>query len=79
MRTLTRRAVTVYGAKQVKTPNLEALAKDALVFENAFVQSPMCGPSRAAFLSGIRPLNSGILTNQHLMSEKTAEAYQILW
>ncbi len=68
---LTRRAVSVYGSEQVKTPNLEALAKDSLVFENAFVQSPMCGPSRAAFLSGLRPLSSGVLTNQHLMSEKT--------
>lgn len=68
---LTHRAVSVYGNKAVQTPNLERLAKESLVFDNAYVQSPMCGPSRAAFLSGYRPLSTGILTNQHLMSEKT--------
>ena len=35
----------------IYTPHLDALAKDSLLFSNAFVSQPFCGPSRAAILS----------------------------
>lgn len=37
----------------VKTPNLDFLAKRGMRFENAFAQSPICTPSRMCFLSGL--------------------------
>ncbi len=45
----------VYGGKGIRTPMMESLAKEGLVFDNAYVASPACGPSRCALLSGLMP------------------------
>ena len=47
---------SVYGSSEVRTPMMASLAKDGLVFDNAFVASPACGPSRSALLSGLMPV-----------------------
>ena len=44
-----------YGAKQVTSPHIDALAKQGITFERAYCQYPQCGPSRACVLSGVRP------------------------
>ena len=41
-----------YGSEEVRTPNLDRLAREGVVFENAFVSTPSCTPSRAAILTG---------------------------
>lgn len=41
-----------FGDTWVKTPNLDRLAKEGILFENAFVSNPKCGPSRASTLGG---------------------------
>ena len=43
------------GHPQVKTPNMDALAKEGTVFTNAHSNSPICAPSRASMLTGIYP------------------------
>lgn len=40
------------GNPVVKTPNLDALAADGMVFTRSYVQSPVCGPSRASYMFG---------------------------
>ncbi|QGY44264.1 sulfatase-like hydrolase/transferase [Maribellus comscasis] len=47
-----------YGAP-VKTPNLDKLAKDGILFKNAYVPQSGCSQSRAAFLTGLYPHQSG--------------------
>jgi iduronate 2-sulfatase len=39
----------------VSTPNLDRLASEGILFTNAFAQNPLCNPSRASILSGLRP------------------------
>lgn len=55
----------VYGNSQVKTPNLDRLAKRGVVFERAYCQQSLCGPSRASVMTGMRPEDIGILSNKN--------------
>jgi len=44
-----------YGDKQVKSPNIDKLAKAGTVLLNAHCQQAVCGPSRASLLTGVGP------------------------
>jgi choline-sulfatase len=44
-----------YGHPLVKTPNIDRLAKMGVRFERAHCQYPLCGPSRASFMTGLYP------------------------
>lgn len=49
-----------YGDPVAKSPNLDKLAARGTVFTRNFCQQPICGPSRASFMSGRRPDSLGI-------------------
>lgn len=44
--------LSCYGAKHINTPNLDWLASRGMRFNRAYVQSPICGPSRMSFYTG---------------------------
>ena len=44
-----------YGSPHARTPSLDSLAKQGAQFNNFYVNSPVCSPSRAAFLTGLFP------------------------
>ena len=48
------------GHPQAQTPNLDRLAARGTLFANAHVQAPLCNPSRASVLTGLRPGSTGI-------------------
>ena len=52
--------VGCYGAQQVKTPTLDALAADGVVFERAISQVPLTWPSHAVILTGTYPFQNGV-------------------
>lgn len=52
-----------YGDAQAKTPNLDELAKEGAVFEQCYVQNPICSPSRASLFTGKYVRNHGLWAN----------------
>src|SRR5512139_128436 len=48
------------GHPQARAPNLDRLAARGTLFLNAHVQAPLCNPSRASLLTGLRPSSTGI-------------------
>lgn len=50
-----RPELNFYGASHIKSPNLDKLAKQSLVFDRAYCNVPVCGASRASILTGARP------------------------
>lgn len=55
--------VSVYGAKVLMTPTAELLSKAGLTFDNVFIASPSCAPSRAALMTGLMPARNGAEAN----------------
>ena len=51
------------GNRRIHTPNLDRLAKRSVRFDKAYVQYPVCNPSRASFLTGMRPEQTRVLGN----------------
>jgi arylsulfatase A-like enzyme len=45
-------AISAYGSKLIKTPNIDRLAKEGMRLDNCFVTNSICTPSRAAILTG---------------------------
>lgn len=55
---------SVYGSTDIRTPNMQRISAEGMTFNRAFVASPSCAPSRAAFLSGLMPARNGAEPNQ---------------
>jgi arylsulfatase A-like enzyme len=58
------------GHPQVQTPNLDALAARASVFERAYCNAPLCNPSRSSALTGLMPHHTQIYNNDDRLREK---------
>ena len=50
-----RTELPVYGSSTVRAPNIETLASQGIVFQNAYSNVPVCGASRASLMTGLRP------------------------
>ena len=56
-------AISAYGSNRNKTPNIDRIAKDGMLFNRAFVTNSICAPSRAVILTGKHSHLNGQLTN----------------
>lgn len=53
-----------YGVEAVRTPHIDAFAERGVRFNKAYCQYPVCNPSRSSFLTGKRPDELGIYSNE---------------
>ncbi len=60
-----------YGNMVVRTPHLDQLAKESMLFKQAFAASPTCGPSRSSLLTGLLPIRHGAHGNHSGVNEGT--------
>jgi arylsulfatase A-like enzyme len=49
-----------YGNKDVKTPNIDNLAKEGLQFNHFYASNGMCSPTRATLMTGLMPSQHGV-------------------
>lgn len=59
-----------YGYRGLETPNLDRLAADALVFENALAHVPLTLPSHVSLFTGLLPFANGVRDNQGYVLSK---------
>lgn len=62
-----------YGDPLVKTPNLDRLCRMGVRFDAAYCQQPLCGPSRASVMTGLRPDTLDLHTLKHEMRQKNPD------
>lgn len=53
-------ATGAYGAKDIRTPNIDSLARTGARFTNAFAATPVCSPSRMTYMTGCMPSTHGV-------------------
>ena len=58
-----RETISAFGAATHSTPNIDSLAERGTVYSNAYSVSPVCLPSRCAWMTGMEPHKSGSISN----------------
>ncbi|MDA7873875.1 sulfatase-like hydrolase/transferase [Rhodopirellula sp.] len=51
------------GHPQASTPNIDRLAQQSVLFEQAYCSAPLCSPSRTSIMTGLRPSTPGVYGN----------------
>jgi arylsulfatase A-like enzyme len=71
--------VGCYGYARPTTPQLDALARESLLFENAWSAAPLTGPSLSSLLSGRMPDETGVTrNNRELMPESVTTLAEVV-
>ena len=65
--------LSAFGNSQVVTPNLERLCQLGVRFDRAYCQQPLCGPSRASIMTGLRPDTLDMHTLKHDLRQKNPD------
>ncbi len=78
--TLRSDRLPAYGYQSIETPAIDALRRDAVLFESAWAQAPMTMPSHASILTGLLPADHGVRDNigYHFDAESVAYLPRLL-
>lgn len=74
----TYRDLGCYGSKNSKTPNIDSLARQGIMFTNFFQASPMSSPTRHCLMTGLYPVKSGAYPNHTFAKEGTRSVVHYL-
>jgi arylsulfatase A-like enzyme len=66
--------IGVHGCKDILTPVIDGLARDGMLFTDAYVTHSTCGPSRAGLMTGRHPMRFGFSTNPDYIIPNQPEA-----
>ncbi|MDF1739240.1 MAG: sulfatase [Verrucomicrobiales bacterium] len=61
----------IYGGANAKTPNIDQLASEGLIFNQAYLASAMCQPCRAELYTGLYPMSNGCAWNHSASRPET--------
>ena len=56
--------IGAYGNTPCKTPNIDKLAENGVIFENNYTSCPLCSPARASFITGQHIHTHGLTANE---------------
>ena len=68
-----RPELNCYGINNIISPNIDCLANESFLYENAVCNYPVCGASRASLLTGLRPNENRFKTYYSRMDEDADE------
>src|SRR5947208_213380 len=71
-------AISAYGSKINKTPNIDRLAKEGMLFRNCFCTNSICAPSRAVILTGKHSHVNGVIDNRVAFDGKQPHVGKLL-
>jgi arylsulfatase A-like enzyme len=75
---LRAQALGCMGDRDIRTPHLDALAKEGLLFRNMFANTPVCCPARAVLLTGRYAHANGMVANDLRFRESEVTIAEIL-
>ncbi|MFT4513481.1 MAG: arylsulfatase A-like enzyme [Planctomycetota bacterium] len=71
-------AISAYGSRVNKTPHIDRLASEGLLFRNNFCGNALCGPSRATILTGLHSHANGFMRNGNVFDGDQATFPKLL-
>ncbi|MER3487144.1 MAG: hypothetical protein C4345_15365, partial [Chloroflexota bacterium] len=60
--------IGAYGNPRIRTPTLDRLGAQSILFEQAYCTQPVCSPSRATVVTGVYPHTHGLLRNNMILT-----------
>lgn len=68
-------AISAYSSTWMQTPAIDCIAKEDVLFRNAYVTNSICGPSRAVVLTGKSSHQNRFLDNEHLSFDRSQNTF----